>query len=106
MQGKGALVSCSCRGYGTSGGLGFLPLSLCPCGLSVSFLVSCPIISTFSSPIKRSYFCGLHGRCVCVCERHCVIRIEATRGGGGADTGAMKRCGGWKKQQQEHLREK
>lgn len=71
LEGKGALVLCSCRGSGTSGGLGFLPVSLCPCGLSIpsSFFFS-PLPLSFvrlSRPPTRNgnYFCGLHGRWVC-----------------------------------------
>lgn len=40
---------CSCRGSGKSGGLGFLPVSLCPCGVSVPNWWSSPHCLTLAS---------------------------------------------------------
>lgn len=93
---KGLLVSCSCGGSEASRGLGFLPVSLCPCGVSISssfFLLSFVHLNcsetgmavTSGTAMKMS----LH-------RVHCVIYVKATRGRGRADTGDMKESEGWK----------
>lgn len=89
---KGAVVSCSCRGSGTSGGLGFLPVSLCPCGASISvlcFFFFLPCLSTFNLPTKMQLFLWtlLWKMSVCCLSFHCVIYEWATRGRGRADRG-------------------
>lgn len=73
LEGIRALVLCSCRGSGNSGGLGFLPVSLCPCGVSVRWYWwssppplshSCIFLCTAVTHRQQNSSPKLHGRCV------------------------------------------
>lgn len=100
LEGKGALVLCSCRGSGTSGGLGFLPVSLCPCGVSIPsssffslllpYLLYVSPTGTITRLLLRTAwkdeFCAVSASRV----PHSVTRQRATRGRGRADTGDAK----------------
>lgn len=69
LEGIRALVLCSCRGSGKSGGLGFLPVSLCPWGLSSPNSPpppqhSCIFLCTAVTHRHQNYFRGLSLRSI------------------------------------------
>lgn len=101
LEGIRALVLCSCRGSGKSGGLGFLPVSLCPCGVSVPPTPP-PTVSLLhlfvhsSYPSTKEYSSELHGRRV---VWWCVYFTKEPPGGEAArrrESGAPESAWAWR----------